>query len=231
MRLLLAVAVTVGTALLATAACLAVLFGLTGGGVLAALLALVLVWLGVLVLVRIGASLYLAPVVVALPLALIASFLAVSAIASGWTIGWFIQPRIPTTIGVIERSENIGPSTWRYALHTGDDVTIDYDTFEGLSGSAGGQNPGTLLLVGHTGSRHWYMSIAASQMRPAGRLTEFECFRAPGDATEGANTIDFANGLRLRKAPGFDPSSHFIDGRPSGRGGSLCVTEDGEVLF
>ena len=225
-RSLQAVAVTVGATLLAGGAGLAVLLGVTGDlAVIGAAVILVLVWLGVIVLVRLKAPLYLGPAVVALPLAFMVSVAAYLAISSGLTAGWFRPVPTPTTIGVIESSENVGRSTWRYTLHTGDQVTVNYDTFENLGG---GGDVGTLLLVGEAGGQDWYMGLRAARMRPAGRLTEFDCFVGPSQATENSDSIDFFNGLRLPKASEFDPRSNFVDGRSIG---SLCVNEAGEILF
>lgn len=63
--------------------------------------------------------------------------------------------RDPAIIGVIDERENVGDGLWRFSLHTGEEVTIDTDEDERLDGSAGGQDVGTLLLVGRTGGRDW----------------------------------------------------------------------------
>jgi hypothetical protein len=140
-------------------------------------------------------------------------------------------PRDPEIIGVIKNSEIVGDSLWRYTLHTGEEVTIDYDEYEGLDGSAGGQDVGTLLLAGRTAGQDWYMGLPPRTMRPAGLLTEYDCFFIGVFATDGGEFLLFDNGLRLRKADDFDPRSHIVDGRFDNPQAALCVTEDGEVLF
>jgi hypothetical protein len=140
-------------------------------------------------------------------------------------------PRDPAIVGVIEQRENVGDGQWRFLLQTGETVVIDTDEDERMEGSAGGQAIGDLLLVGQAAGQDWYMGLPPRTMRPAGVLTEYECFVMTVFATDAEDFLVFDNGLRLRKADNFDPRSHIVDNRFDNPRAALCVTEDGEVLF
>lgn len=75
------------------------------------------------------------------------------------------------------------------------------------------------------------MGLPPRTMRPAGELTEYDCFVMTVLATDAGDFLIFDNGLRLRTADDFDPASNFIDGRFDSPQDALCITEDGEVLF
>ena len=112
-------------------------------------------------------------------------------------------PYTPEVVGVIVASELTDANLARYRLENGQTFTYNH-----LDGSTtvvyrAGQAVGDLLLAGTGPERPWIALVAP------GTLTRSDlppgCFALWSRGTDEGDWIQTDVGLRLRKAPGFDP--------------------------
>ena len=108
-------------------------------------------------------------------------------------------------------------------------LDVDFSDSEGLDGSSGGLEPGTLWLSDAAGA--WYMTLRATSFAPLGSpLEPRDCFFIGSYGTRDDGQVQFDNGLRLPLAPDFDPGS-VMDGRFDHATAGFCVDEAGRLLF
>jgi hypothetical protein len=129
----------------------------------------------------------------------------------------------PTTAGVVTKVARLAGRNVAYYLTSGQVVEVDLATADLTRGDAG---EGMLLLTGtEGGGRTWleglYRNTAADV--PGG------CFQLMTTGVGNGDSIDFSNGLRLRKAPDFDPGPASND-RYEFERVSFCINHRGEVL-
>lgn len=133
---------------------------------------------------------------------------------------------VPTAIGVVAEVEQVPNQgrTFLYHLETGEFVEIDHGTAD-ILGGPGGPGEGNLLLSG-TGSsgRTWLLGLPLTEEsgRPRG------CFRLIDTGIGVDGWIEMSNGLRLKKAAGFDPGSATDESYAVERF-AFCVNAKGEV--
>ena len=128
--------------------------------------------------------------------------------------------RTPDVVGVVVDVTELDGPPRRFSLEGGDFVDLDFPGTEPLAGSRGGLEPGTLLLAGEDQGSAWYLSMTLRT----------DCFQLDSYGSDAGDAIDFDNGLRLPKAPGFDPGI-VTDGRyDKNPQGHFCINEGGEVV-
>ena len=149
------------------------------------------------------------------PATLFAVVLAVIATACFGT-----STRTPDVVGVVvEVTELDGPPR-RFTFEGGHSVELHFPGTDPLARSQGGLQPGSLLLAGDAQGRAWYMSLTA----------DGDCFIMDSYGSDAGEAIDFDNGLRLPKAPGFDPGI-VTDGRyDKNPRGHFCINANAEVV-
>jgi hypothetical protein len=148
---------------------------------------------------------------------------AVALVIASCTLG----PRDPSIAGVIADSERLDGVT-RVTFQDGSTLDLNFAELEGLEGSSGGLEPGTLLMTDATGD--WYVTLDAVSIAPLGSREPRDCFFIGtfGTRDDGHNTFD--NGLRLPLVPDFDPGS-VIDSRFDHPTAGFCADEAGRLLF
>jgi len=130
----------------------------------------------------------------------------------------------PTSVGVVQRIERLAGRSVAYHLVTGDVVEVDLATAD-LSPD-GGAGEGSLLLTGrHDSGQTWLIGLYRNDAADVPR----GCFQLLATGTGTGNWIDFSNGLRLRKAPDFDPGP-VSDDRYNLERVTFCISERGEVM-
>ena len=136
-------------------------------------------------------------------------------------------PRDPSIAGVIADSERLDGLT-SVTFQDGSTLDIDFTESNGLEGSSGGLEPGTLLLTDAAGD--WYATLSATSMAPLSSREPRDCFFLGTFGTRQDDYLNFDNGLRLPLAPDFDPGS-VMDDRFENPGGGFCVDETGKAMF
>ena len=148
---------------------------------------------------------------------------AVALVIASCTLG----QRDPEVVGVIATSERRDDVTI-VTLEDGTTLDVDFSVSEGLAGSAGGLDPGTLWLSDAAGA--WYMTLDATSFAPLGSREPRDCFFIGSPGTRDDGHIQFDNGLRLPLVPDFDPGS-IMDNRFDYANAGFCVDEAGRLLF
>lgn len=131
----------------------------------------------------------------------------------------------PTVAGVVSGFDRLAGQKAEFHLSSGEVVDVDLGTVRFISPD-GGPRLGDLLLSGTDAlGRTWIVGLYPYEAAdaPPG------CFRllATGVGVDGS--IDLSIGVRLRKAPSFDPGPVSND-RYHFDGVSFCVNGTGEVL-
>lgn len=152
-----------------------------------------------------------------------ASVCVVSLVAASCTWG----PREPSIAGVIADSERVDGVT-RVTFQDDSTVDIDFSESDGLEGSSGGLQPGTLLMTDATGD--WYFTLDAVSIAPLGSREPRDCFFIGTYGTRDDGHITFDNGLRLPLALDFDAGS-VTDDRFDHPTAGFCADEGGRLLF
>jgi len=138
-----------------------------------------------------------------------------------------LGPRDPEVVGVIANSERRDDVTI-VTFEDGTTLDLDLSESEGLDGSAGGLEPGTLWISDAAGA--WYITLDATSFAPLGSPQPRDCFFIGSYGTRDDGQVQFDNGLRLPLAPDFDPGS-VMDGRFDHATAGFCVDEAGRLLF
>ena len=137
-------------------------------------------------------------------------------------------PHDPSIAGVIADSERRDGVT-RVTFQDGTSLDLNFAQSEGLEGSSGGLEPGTLLLT-ETSGKNWYVTLDAVTIAPLGSREPRDCFFMGTFGTREDGYIKFDNGLRLPLAPDFDPGS-VTDDRFDIPTAGFCADETGRLLF
>lgn len=131
---------------------------------------------------------------------------------------------VPTTVGVVTEVERLAGRSVAYHLASGEVAEVDLASAD-LTPD-GGAGEGMLLLTGTRGSgRTWLIALypnTAADVPPG-------CFQLLATGVGNGDSIDFSNGLRLSKAPNFDPGPAANDQYNLERV-TFCIGERGEVL-
>lgn len=136
-------------------------------------------------------------------------------------------PHDPEVMGVIADSERRDGVTI-VTFQDGTTLDVDFSETDGLDGSSGGLEPGTLWLSDAAGD--WYMTLGATTFAPLGDREPRDCFAISSLGTRHDGYIQFDNGLRLPLSPDFDAGS-VMDDRFDHVGSAFCVDDAGRVLF
>lgn len=136
--------------------------------------------------------------------------------------------RTPELIGEVTASEaatdeQSGERRFVYRLEGTEVVDIDLNSAVNIGG---GHEPqvGDLLLYGEEPEGPWFWS---GQLRDD-PVTDGTCTLIEGRAVEQGNSIVFEIGLRLPRAPDFDPAEQ-TDGEYTQPNRYFCINEHGEV--
>jgi hypothetical protein len=131
---------------------------------------------------------------------------------------------VPATVGVVTEVERLAGRSVAYHVASGEVAEVDLVTADLTP--EGGAGEGMLLLTGTRGSgRTWLIALypnTAADVPPG-------CFQLVATGVGSGGSIDFSNGLRLPKAPNFDPGSVANDQYNLERV-AFCINERGEVL-
>lgn len=124
----------------------------------------------------------------------------------------------PTVVGVVDHWEEIESGGLLVTFIDGRQVT----TAVGANVIVGRNLPiqTDLLLLDSQDRAPWFAAI---------RDTDLGCYALDEPAVDDGTHILFDIGLRLRKAPGFDPGA-VDDGRFGARRESFCINAAGEVV-
>lgn len=125
--------------------------------------------------------------------------------------------RDPDTVGVVAARERVAVRTDRYTLSDGRQLDIDYNASRQLVGTGG--EVGDLLLVGRDAQGVWY----------GGLRGEAGCYVLDSYGTDEGMFIVFPSGIRLPKAPDFDPGG-ITDGQCVRPGDGFCIDAQGRVV-
>ncbi len=162
----------------------------------------------------------------------LAAVLALVAVAAGALscVGPFAatQIRTPEIVGVIDSSDFGADSLWHVLLADGQKLSLRRSAAEGPGYAPldGGGTPrvGDLLIAGNEPTP-WYTSPAhlTNLSDYAGR--HLECYMLDGSGKENTDSFDFDYGLRLAKAPDFDP----VGANGHDFSGGACLDAQGRV--
>jgi hypothetical protein len=122
----------------------------------------------------------------------------------------------PEVVGVIASIREIEGGV-TVVLDDGRNVRIA----TGTPSIAGRISEGDLLFYGEEDGKAWY-GTATPRDEP--------CFKLEGTAIDEGRLIRFSSGIRLPKAPDFDPGV-ATDGEYAWVGHFLCIDRSGEVRF
>lgn len=130
----------------------------------------------------------------------------------------------PTTVGVATDVERLAGRSVAYHLASGEVAEVDLATADLTP--EGGAGEGMLLLTGTRASgRTWLIALypnTAADVPPG-------CFQLLATGVGNGDSIDFSSGLRLPKAPNFDPGPVAND-HYNFEQVAFCISELGEVL-
>lgn len=153
------------------------------------------------------------------------AFAALLFVASGCDTGVDIPDvvREPEIAGEIERRADLPDGPLRLTVVGGAEIELDRMTATNLRPGTD-PNEGDLFLYGTEPDGPWFWSGPLLDDRVAGR----QCAGIAGPALEEGDAIVFEIGLRLPKAPDFDPAEQR-DGVYSNPAREFCIDEHGEV--
>jgi hypothetical protein len=143
----------------------------------------------------------------------------------------------PVVVGLIASAmpDGIGAVTGSVTLDDGSTLALGLQQVR-LTPPFGQLKPGDLMLAGPGSSPAWWIDLDSKiRVVPSGRpaaspVPDGACWLMEGGAFDVGDAIHFANGLLLKKAPGFRIVYDWIpDPFPTRDGDRFCVNRDGQV--
>ena len=153
----------------------------------------------------------------------LAGALAVAAAVSLLASCQFHGAREPNVIGVVASVELLPDNRLAVTVESGTRIEIDRNRDHNLTSNvAGGPDPGQLLLYGDEafGGRWWVVAYPATG----------GCYLVYASGVDDGDHVKMDFGVRLPKAPAFDPGVSGRDGTYDNRWSSqFCLDGEGRV--